>query len=174
VRASAALKGLLYLQDVDAATTPEGTDGPRTRIHICRVCGRAAAGLKAQVHHEPSCALARLQLAQAALRSAWPELFTAEPAAASPASAASSPVPREAVLPAAAPSAHTHLNGDADPAKRPSGFSPSTWPQAAPPRNKEGKDTGREAGLKAGSRPTATGSALPSKCYDARTRPRSR
>jgi hypothetical protein len=101
-RASVALKGFLYLQDSDSSTTPEGTDGPRTRIHICRVCGRAAAGKEAQVHHEPNCALARLQRAQKALRKASPEMFTPKPAPAPPAAPdAQAPMSRRAVVPAA-------------------------------------------------------------------------
>lgn len=79
MRSSVLLKRKLYRKDEAASTAPAGTDGPRTMIHFCRVCGRAAAGKEAQVHHEPKCALARLQRAQAALREASPEMFAARP-----------------------------------------------------------------------------------------------
>lgn len=73
--ASVALKRVLYQRDDAASTTPEGTDGPRTTIHVCQVCRRAAAGADAQVRHKSRCELAQLQRAQKALRAAWPELF---------------------------------------------------------------------------------------------------
>lgn len=98
VRASVGLKRFLYLQDAEASSTPEGADGPLTTIHLCRVCGKAAAGKEAQVHHEPNCGLARLQRAQAALRGACPELFAwSKPAAGAPPSTA----PQDAAPPVA-------------------------------------------------------------------------
>jgi hypothetical protein len=48
-RATVALKSSLYRRDDFASTTPEGTDGPRTTIHTCAVCGRSAAGQGAEV-----------------------------------------------------------------------------------------------------------------------------
>jgi hypothetical protein len=94
--ASVDLKRKLYRRDEAASTSPEGTDGPKTTIHTCRVCERSAAGKGAQVRHQSGCALARLQGAQKALRGAWPELFAGKPA------------PEEK---AAEPSARTHLSG---------------------------------------------------------------
>jgi hypothetical protein len=79
VKSSVDLKKKLYRRDEAASTSPEGVDGPRTTIHVCRVCNRAAAGKRAQVRHQSGCALAKLQMAQAALREAWPELFEREP-----------------------------------------------------------------------------------------------
>ena len=79
VLASLALKRALYQRDDAASTTPEGTDGPRTTIHVCQVCRRAAAGADAQVRHKSRCELAQLQRAQKALRAAWPELFAKKP-----------------------------------------------------------------------------------------------
>ena len=75
VRSSVALKRTLYQRDDGASTTPEETDGPRTTVHLCRLCKRAAAGAEAQVRHKSECPLARLQRAQKALHASWPELF---------------------------------------------------------------------------------------------------
>jgi hypothetical protein len=79
VRSSVALKRKLYRRDEAAATSPEGTDAPTLQVHTCLVCERSAAGQGAQVRHEPSCSLARLQRAQKRLREAWPELFAKQP-----------------------------------------------------------------------------------------------
>jgi hypothetical protein len=72
---SVALKRSLYRRDEAASTSPEGIDAPTLPVHTCMVCERSAAGVGAQIHHRPSCSLARLQRAQKALREAWPELF---------------------------------------------------------------------------------------------------
>jgi hypothetical protein len=77
VRSSVLLKRALYKADESASTTPEGTEGPTTRVHTCRVCNRMAAGEKAHIRHRKDCALAALQEAQKRLREAWPELFAA-------------------------------------------------------------------------------------------------
>ncbi len=79
VKSSVALKRKLYRRDEAAATSPEGTEGPTLLVHSCMVCERSAAGEGAQVRHEPSCSLARLQRAQKALREAWPQLFSRKP-----------------------------------------------------------------------------------------------
>jgi hypothetical protein len=78
-RSSVDLKRKLYRKDSTASTSPEGTDGPRIEVHTCRLCNRAAAGKDAQVSHRSGCALAKLQMAQRALREAWPELFGGKP-----------------------------------------------------------------------------------------------
>jgi hypothetical protein len=75
VRSSVALKRTLYKADEFASTTSEQTEGPTTRVHVCRVCNRMAAGEKAHIRHRKDCALAALQEAQKRLRESWPELF---------------------------------------------------------------------------------------------------
>ena len=60
VGASVDLKRKLCRRDEFAATSPEGTDGPRVEVHTCRLCNRSAAGEGAQVCHKSDCALARL------------------------------------------------------------------------------------------------------------------
>ena len=79
VLTSVDLKRRLYRKDEAASTSPEGTDGPRIKVHACRLCNRSAAGDEAQVRHQSGCALAKLQRAQRALREAWPELFARKP-----------------------------------------------------------------------------------------------
>ena len=84
VKSSVALKRKLYRRDEAAATSPEGTDAPTLLVHTCMVCERSAAGEGAQVRHEPKCALARLQRAQAALKASWPEVFATKSAPEAP------------------------------------------------------------------------------------------
>jgi hypothetical protein len=134
MRSSVLLKRELYRRDEAAATSPEGVNGPTVEVHTCLVCERSAAGEGAQVRHKSNCALARLQRAQAALRSACPELFTAKPVAAPSASAAAQATPHAVVPAAAAPlsGACEHLSGGEDPATRSSvaGSSPTAWPSS--------------------------------------------
>jgi hypothetical protein len=79
VRASVALKRKPYLTDEGAATTAEGVEGERIKVHFCKVCNQAAAGKGAQVRHAPGCVLDRLQRAHRALYASWPELFAEKP-----------------------------------------------------------------------------------------------
>jgi len=108
VRATVDLKKKLYRRDEAASTSPEGTEGPRVAVHACRLCNRAAAGKEAQVRHESDCPLAKLQVAQKALREAWPELFARNP---DPQEKAPAPGARTHLRRTASNAAHTHLSG---------------------------------------------------------------
>jgi hypothetical protein len=94
VRSSVDLKKALYRKDEAASTSPEGSEGPRIEVHTCRICNRSAVGKGAHVRHQSGCVLAKLQVAQKALRGAWPEVFANKARAAKKATAADVPAHR--------------------------------------------------------------------------------